>query len=109
MRGLQNSKPPQASNSQELKFQAPYGCMEGRWALSHPFPSVWPTVHPRKALRTGVEMPFVAFPADPVTLRILLGAGRASCVEFREHLRQCLAALTLQSANDLLELGVRSV
>ena len=50
-------------------------------------------------------MQFVAFPADLVTLRILLRAGNASCVEFSDDLRQCLAALRLKSANDLFELG----
>ena len=43
-------------------------------------------------------MQFVAFPSDLLTLRILLCAGRASRVEFTEHLLKCLAALTLQGA-----------
>ena len=40
----------------------------------------------------------VALPADFVALCVFLGARGASRVEFSDYLRQCLAALALQSA-----------
>src|SRR5690606_12638860 len=52
----------------------------------------------RHAAAGGVEMQLVALPADLVTLRVLLGAGSTSRVEFSDYFRQCLAALALQGA-----------
>lgn len=46
----------------------------------------------------AVQRQFVAFAADLVALRILLGARGASRIKFKEHLLQRLGALALQWA-----------